>query len=443
MPASRNTHTAARRAPLRGGLLREDGSWCFEPTAPFVELGQWGDGRVPVRIDDHWGFADDAGELVIDAQYDLVWPYTGGAASVRNDAGEWMSIDIDGNPLEGWRGRRREGRIRTCVGATSSRRGAEPEDEGGRYGYLDAKTEEYVIEPRYDYGSDFVNGAAWVQLEGPLPPTEGQRTVAYIDPDGADLVPPMRLRRAGVYADNGWARIVGEDGVTRFIDRRGVVVIDTGLMHVEPFSEGLALAHADDRVNGRRLCGFISITGERVVELQYFDAKAFQGGLAPVRRAAGWGFIDPSGTEVITPQFARAHHFFDELAPVQDADTERWGLIDRAGTWVVEPTFRAMAPFGNGVARFWRPDDTCGLIDPNGDVRADGYVGFEGHTYPMAVNEGGKPMLSGFGALGGYWGFIDVDGTEIVPCELDIVFVGFRDGRASVGVRKATPTSGV
>ncbi len=90
--------------------------------------------------------------------------------------------------------------------------------------------------------------------------------------------------------------------------------------------------------------------GKIYQETAYEDAKPFAevGGLAPVKRAGKWGFINAAGEAVLPFEWEEAQPFTEGLAGVKIGD--RWGFINTKGDIVIEPQFVAVHPFSNHAA---------------------------------------------------------------------------------------------
>jgi len=116
----------------------------------------------------------------------------------------------------------------------------------------------------------------------------------------------------------------------------------------------------------------ISILSHQEKEAWWFDE-----GMAPVRAAGKWGYIDNTGKVVITPQFDEAWFFSEGLAPVRigDETSGKWGYIDKTGKFVVMPQFDnawvfeegGLASVAIGGTRPGCKDGKWGYIDKNGN----------------------------------------------------------------------------
>ena len=99
-------------------------------------------------------------------------------------------------------------------------------------------------------------------------------------------------------------------------------------------------------------------------------------GLARVKKANKWGYIDTTGNIVIPIKFNEVENFSDNLARVRK--DRKWGLYDNTGKELIKPTFDYIGPFVNGVARV--------AIDAE-----EFYMNTEG----LRVDKNGKRMVGG------------------------------------------------
>jgi len=118
-------------------------------------------------------------------------------------------------------------------------------EKNRKYGYVD-KTGKYVIEPKFDKGSDFSENLAGTEVNGK------------------------------------WG----------YIDKTGNFIIEPKFDKAEGFSEGLAGA----RVNGK--WGYIDKTGKFVIEPKFDNATNFYRGKSYLMLNGNWVYIDKTGKVV-------------------------------------------------------------------------------------------------------------------------------------------------
>jgi WG containing repeat len=139
-----------------------------------------------------------------------------------------------------------------------------------------------ITERRFDYGRDFAEGLAPVQL-GKL-----------------------------------WG----------FIDRTGSIAIPPQFEDAEPFSSGLTRILEDGKY------GYADKSGRPVIEPQFKEAESFREGLAVVGDGEGrYWYINTRGQRSFRGEFALASPFFKGLAHVQllPDDAEEFAYIDAKG----------------------------------------------------------------------------------------------------------------
>lgn len=123
--------------------------------------------RTKICQNDHWGFVDENGKVVVPCIYNAVTNYQEGLACVESDKRKWGFVDLDGNE------------VIPCkwedVGFFSDGL-AYAEDAFGKIGFIDKKGK-VVIPCQYKDVAPFLNGKAFVK------DTEG--TWHQIDKTGA------------------------------------------------------------------------------------------------------------------------------------------------------------------------------------------------------------------------------------------------------------------
>ena len=253
----------------------------------------------------------------------------------------------------------------------------------GRYGYVD-KTGKLVIEPRFNYASDFSEGLAFVRDEdtrsyGYIDKagkmvisqigfgydfSEGLAEVAvgnkhgYIDRTGTMVVPPLSQVGGPKFSEGLVVMSIG--GRRGYFDRAGKIAINPQFEWASEFSDGLAAVRIGEANTAK--WGYIDKTGQTIISPQFDGADRFSEGLAAVGSGGRVGFIDKAGKVVIAFQFDAASAFSEGLAAIRigDRNTGKHGYIDKTGRMIINPAFDYADPFSDGRARVRVGDPATG-----------------------------------------------------------------------------------
>ncbi|NJN30631.1 MAG: WG repeat-containing protein [Synechococcales cyanobacterium RM1_1_8] len=177
---------------------------------------------------------------------------------------------------------------------------------------------------------------------------------------------PFKENLAAVRLDNRWG----------FIDREGSLLIPAQFYQVAPFSEGLSRIEATPvELFSPRKFGFIDRTGKTVIEPQFDWAEPFSSGLAYVgiysanSLGSQTGYITPTGQWVMQDIPGAGASFSEGLAarrvqrpvdPLQPFNLEYdYGYANPQGQWVISPqmlssqsgltSIQQAGPFQSGI----------------------------------------------------------------------------------------------
>ncbi len=221
-------------------------------------------------------------------------------------------------------------------------------DENWKWGFINEKGE-VVIEPQYEFVTQFSEGLAAVSVNGKY---------GFINLKGKMVIQPQYEH---VFLCSEGLVAVLLDGKWGFIDKKGKMVVTPQYENVSgSFREGLAAVLLDGK------WGYIDQTGKTVIPFQYDYAYWFtDSGLATVLRDGKWGFVDKTGKEVIACQYDMTYSFSEGLAAVQQDG--KWSFIDKNGEVVLSCEYEWVGYFSGGLASV-KIDDKYGYIDKTGKV---------------------------------------------------------------------------
>ena len=249
------------------------------------------------------------------------------------------------------------------------------------------------------------------------------------------------------------AHIEGKFG---YQDSQGRVVIEPQFDEVSDFQEGLAKVRLADNY------AYINQTGELVSEM-FPEARHFSEGLAAVKlphKALGlvpwgckWGYVDSNGEVVIESKFDLAGDFTEGLGLVKIG--HKYGYIDTTGEIVVAPQFDGAKCFCGGLAqvkigrKYSYIDKTGRLVSQMFDGVGDfsqglavvklnnlyGYVDTSGKLIIAPQFTDGKGFCEGLAAVkvGNKYGYIDTSKQMLIPPQFNDA-KNFSEGLAAVHV---------
>lgn len=171
--------------------------------------------------------------------------------------------------------------------------------------------------------------------------------------------------------------------------------------------------------------GYINYRGTEVIDFIYDDVKSFSDGLAAVKKDGEWGFILPDGAIYLKFGFEDAGSFKQNIAPVKLGGWgyayRTWEKGDKSKDWLLLPFYQKTYEFSEGFGVF-QDEGLMGLIDNAKNIRIKPrFLELKKHT------EG----LLAASLKQGRWGYVDVDGKQIIKAEYEAAFP-FSEGLANV-----------
>lgn len=156
---------------------------------------------------------------------------------------------------------------------------------------------------------------------------------------------------------------VSLDGAYGFIDLTGQVAVGLQYAGVAPFGEGLAGVRIGKR------WGFIDTENKLVIKQAYTAVRTFRYGLCAVQKSDKWGLVDTEGNVVLRVKYAEITDFDPIYHRAWFRQNKLWGLVTSGGTVVLKPTWSVRDDFeGNTLCRV-AYQKMYGFIDANGKTR--------------------------------------------------------------------------
>lgn len=148
------------------GLLDKTGKWIIKPE--YDALTDCREGLVAFAKNGKWGFLNKQGKVVLKPVYTQAGPFSDGAAPVRRADGRCVLITHEGKTTFVFPPKSKA--IFSCPRGNTQSANEEYEDalvpvfDKGHWGYVSARTGNFVIKPSFAYAEPFKNGRAKVAV---------------------------------------------------------------------------------------------------------------------------------------------------------------------------------------------------------------------------------------------------------------------------------------
>lgn len=225
-----------------------------------------------------------------------------------------------------------------------------------KFGYINISGKE-IVRPRYNIASDFNSGFAKVGIIPPKVMPEFLKKVQYKQYD--DMIDSLAMTDEEKetyllqsYCLTGRINKKGEllvknDNCEAFIP----VKFDWGYDYKEGLSRVVIFSDESEDYY------FIDLSGNIVLDCsKYSEAGDFSEGMAKVRLANKWGYINFDGTEIIPAKYDKVENFNNGLAVVHIGD--KWGRINKHGE-IIDPIENIVYENDDlwNIDEFWESDD--------------------------------------------------------------------------------------
>lgn len=373
-----------------------------------------------------WGFADEAGNTVIEAKYEDVEDFSEGLAVVAKD-GLYGFIDRTGREVLPLR----------YDGANSFSEGLAGVKQDFIWSFID-KNGNKVIQGEYFAVGGFQGGLAIVKMAGSKRDMYGDAVLQWglIDRTGRQVVEPKyddiypwgeALFKVVVVRNPMFSGYLGE--IFGYVDRSGKEVLAPECNFYTSTSEdGIEMIYKG-WYNGSNagLKGLVDLkTGKLITGPAYDEIQGdFHDGLTAAAKKGKWGFLDKAGKEVIGLRYSGASHFSEGVAPVWDKEGVK--LIDKTGkVLAVKSRYIEARSAGYGFIAVKDKNNKWGLINKTGkELVRPQYVNL------LNFNEYGLARVQTKGGVTGYkYGLIDKTGREVLKPQYDTMYDFGSDGLA-------------
>lgn len=292
-----------------------------------------------------WGFIDTLGTITIPPTYEFVRDFENKTAICKNEE-HWGAVDKFNQPV-----------LKFIY------RSIEWEDNYMKVGVKNKRPVFYsalgnsVVDWGYDKFKEFSEGFCVVKQNGKW---------GLVNEKGKEVL-PCEYNVINSFSE-GWAAVQDEMG-WYFIDSTLEIKLDlrdTEYLSVGNFSEGLCWYKI--KRNDKFYYGFMSKTGEPMINSIFTKAFDFQQGRARVVKNRKTGLIDNKGFFIMPAKKYDLVFSFEEngIAQVRVNNMGDYGLINREGKTLTSCIYSKIFPFNNGYAKVVTPKG-IGFVDSLGN----------------------------------------------------------------------------
>lgn len=269
--------------------------------------------RVAISTDEAWGYITPTGTSAVQQAYSSANAFINGMAAVKDQSGKWWYIDQSGQKAvsqESFEDAVSE--FKSC-GDDMLLACAD-----GVWNYYDLSSKDKLF-GGYKEATPMVNGVAAVSTDG--------KKWGLISKDGTELTAQefdAVITDGNGILCNANALFIKQNDRYYLVDTKGSKISQTGYTDAKNFTA--AGSYAAVEKDGKWT--FVDEQGNELKLEGYQDAQSFCSGLAAVKTARGWNYIDAEGTVVIQADFDAAGPFSAYgTAFVKENSEEDWTLL--------------------------------------------------------------------------------------------------------------------
>lgn len=268
-----------------------------------------------VQLDGAYGVVGSGSDFLLEAFYEDAGFLGNGYFPVCQD-GEYFYVDEDAYRRRvpdfavTWLGSFSENYAPFQMGRKDTSEQKIPDDQKGKYGYLDTEMQPYHVE--YTYAGSFSNGRTAVEQDGKWMLIDSE-----FQPVGDQTFQEILVDENGFSTQYGvfWGK---KNDKYALYDLNGKRISEDEYIEVKPFASTDACAVKMQ--NG--LWGFITIDGEVQLEGTYEDANSYCCGYASVKLDDGWTLIDTDGNIMLEELYQSMTQVYSDGSFVAALDTD-------------------------------------------------------------------------------------------------------------------------
>ena len=377
-----------------------------------------------VLQDGKWGAISADGTVVVDPEYDYLFPFVNGMTVVRTgdfQEGKRAYLDSEGNLITGFdfdRAYHFFGLLAVV-------------NRDGKEGYID-RDGRPVTDISFDYAADFRGDYAIVSAG-----SRSSRKWGAVDSKGK-LTLPVEYESLS-HSPNPQIMVFRQGAKYGLVSVDGEVISPPSYDSLYSYQGYLFAAKKIDNV-----ANYSILSGDGAIVYQPSEKNAqirsVSAGFATVYFAGKYGLVDLDDKRQLDTDFSYLGIASDRfvITGVGSGRNRRYGVIDPYGREIAPPKYYWISQFNEQNVAIVKEETLYGCINEYGRVVVE------------PVFEGVRGFVDGYAAVrkDGKWGYIDSSGNLVIECEFDWVydfsegFAVFRVGDQKGGKRGYIDTNG-
>lgn len=274
--------------------------------------------------------------------------------------------------------------------------------QDGKYGLMNTKTREFLIEPIYEFGELYGENYSLVKKDGKY---------GFVNNSG-ELITAFDYEAAAHHNHN--LILVQKNSKYTFLDKSMLSGQHFDFAGNPQFNEEYDMvmsSYTDDFsiiVLGGKY-GYINDIGEEIIPPMYDEATFFDGQFAAVKMGDKWGAIDKANGKMIDFKYTEMKAFIGKNTVVRKG--KKWGIVDIEDKVIVPIKFKYLSSFNNDNVAMAKRGKTWGVINTLGETVIDFEYDFDVEYLSLMQLTDGYLWLK----KDDLWGTLDLKQNTIIP----------------------------
>jgi hypothetical protein len=270
-----------------------------------------------------------------------------------------------------------------------------PIKKNNLWGFINEEGE-VLIEPAYQWTSNFKEGFAIIQLN---------HKKGFINKRGENVIPPVFDDAENF--NKGFAVVIRDD-FYGLIDKTGKIVVPVKYNYLGELSDSLLLAEKDGKY------GYLDEKGNTAIPFIYDAAGDFKNKFAYVKITEKMGIINQNGINVLRCEYDWIENFNNGIARVKKED--KFGILNSNADTILPIEYSYIGSFKNGLALIAQ-NNKYGYVNSNGKITIPIEFVFDNTTKEWADFNNGLAVFK----QKNKFGLIDSTAKKIIEAKYDVI----------------------